>query len=287
MKFAVSTLALPDFGHLPLLPRLRLFGFGGVEIMPERAWPEAAPTAREVASYRYAVTDAGLEVIGLDGLLDGDAELGILAGGEAAERTIVRLVKMSALCRDLGGKTLVLGQPRWRNGLDLTAAWTRCRLFLDALLPRIEAHGTVLCLAPLGPQSADFCGPARECRLLVDYMDHPSLGLHLSSATQVENADCGHAPFSVVRGRLDHFHANEPGLAPLGSSGLVDHADFRRHLAAINYRNWVVMKQRIAPDPLTGLEQSARSLSDWYLRLDNLSLYQRQAAQAKLMGAAS
>jgi sugar phosphate isomerase/epimerase len=274
MKLAVSNLALPARNHAHLLPRLRQMGLTGLEVVPSQAWADGA-NSREISTYRYAVEGAYLDIVGLDQILAGRQEFNLLAGGETAQRTADELVRLSAICRDLGGRTLILGDGLERGSLPLDTAWIECRNFLEALLPRIEDHGTVLCFAPRVP--ADFCGVARECRLLSDYFQHPSLGLHLNSLAQVENNDTGHSSFSAVRDRLDHFHANEPGLAELGSTGRIDHADFRRHLASISYRKWVVLKQRVSSDPLDGLSRAAASFCEWYLREDNRSLQRNRA----------
>jgi sugar phosphate isomerase/epimerase len=284
LKFAASAFALPAFDHLDLLPCLRPLGLTGLEVVPSRTWPDTGwgLTAREVATYRYAVDQAGLEIIGLDGLLTDRPELGLFKGAEATARTADVLVHLSEICRDLGGRTLIWGGERWRGDMPAEKAWTMCRSFLETLLPRIETHGTVLCFSPLAHASADFCRTARECRMLVNHLDHPSFGLHLSAAVQAANFDTGHAPFSAVRDRLDHFHADEPGLATVGTSGVVDHSDCRRHLAAISYRQWVTLKQRETADPLDGLEQGACHLTSRYLREDNLAMRQRRRRLASL-----
>ncbi|HLN23298.1 MAG TPA: sugar phosphate isomerase/epimerase [Patescibacteria group bacterium] len=274
MKLAVSNLALPARNHAHLLPRLRQMGLTGLEVAPDHTWADSA-SSREVTAYRYAAENAYLDIVGLDMLLANRPEFSLLAGRETAHRTADELVRLSALCRDLGGRSLILGNGLDRGSLPLDTAWIECRNFLEALLPRIEDHGTVLCFAPRAP--ADFCGTARECRLLADYFQHPSLGLHLNSLAQVENNDTGHSSFSAVRDRLDHVHANEPDLASLGSTGRIDHADFRRHLASVSYRKWVVLKQRAATDPLDGLSRSAASFCELYLREDNQSLQRNRA----------
>jgi len=277
MKFALSTLALPPASLPLLLPHLRQMGFTGIEVMPA-ALPAGS---RALATFRYSAEQAGLEIVGLDDILSEPFHLARLADPAEMTALVERIAGLSALCRDLGGHSLTLGSQRRIGDVPSSEAWTLCRLFLDKLLPRIEEHGTLFCFEPLGPQHADFCGPARECRLLVDYVDHPGFGLQMNSRAQVENGEPGHAPFSALRGRLDLFQASEPGFAPIGETGLVDHADMRRHLSSINHKNWVVLKQRPAADPLEGLRQSARLFSDWYLRLDNLSMLKRQAALAQ------
>lgn len=277
MKIAVSTLALPAGDPGSLLPALAALGVAGLEISADRLGD--GDGSASALLWRRAAETAGLEVVGIAGLLDDRPELGIFADGETRERTLDRLSTLSALCRDMGGRTLVLGAGRRRGDLPAKAAWGAARTFLDQLLPRLEDHGTLLCFEPLGPADTDFCNTATECRFLADHLDHPSLGLMLSARGQAENDDTGHMAFAALRGRLDHFHANEPGLAPLGATGRIDHADFRRHLAANGYRGWLTLVQRAASDPWADpwadLEARLRFVRDMYLRKDNLSLARR------------
>lgn len=280
MRLAISTLALPPFRHAHLLPVMAQLGFTGLEVRPERAFA-TPPSTREAATYRYAAEEAGLAILGIDV----EEPLPLLA--EDVRPVLERMKTFSSLCRDLGGRVVTLSSPRRLEGVDLAQAWNRMRLLLDALLPQIEPHGTVLCLKPLGPAFADFCAPARECRLLTDYVDHPSFGLMLSAKTQVERDELGHAPFSAVRGRLELFHADEPEDAPLQPGCLGDHSDFRRHLAAISHRGWVVMRQRAGDEPQAQLEASAAYFRSCYLRQDNLSLIRRQAMLSQTAGVLS
>jgi sugar phosphate isomerase/epimerase len=175
--------------------------------------------------------------------LSGRPDLGLFDLPGMGGRAIEYLTQLSAICRDLGGKTLILG-PRWKKRLTDRLAWMQARVFLELLLPRIETHGTVLCFNQLGPGEGDFCTTARECYMFVNAIDHPAFGLHLSAAGLAANGENGHASFAAVRGRLEHFHADEPDFAAPGSSGKIDHADMRRHLAAISYDGWVSLVQR-------------------------------------------
>jgi sugar phosphate isomerase/epimerase len=278
MKLAVSNTALPPRKHMALLPYLSQMGFSGLEVAPAWVWENAMRDsgAASVAAYRHAAEKAGLTIIGLHSLLLAQPGLGIFHDPETVKRTEDFLVHLSAICRDLGGRTLILGSGRQRCGLPVKQAWIQCRDFLQRLLPRIESHGTVLCFDPLGPTETDFCNTATECRILANAMDHPSFGLQLNSCGLTENKESGHAIFSSIYGRLEHFTINEPGCVPLGDSGRVDHAAMRRHLSASGYKGWVSIEQRASADPLSELSRSARFLVDHYLRKDNLSLYLQQ-----------
>lgn len=263
MKLCASTLALPSVDAASLLPDLRAMGLDGVEVAPAHTWPAGIDTA-EVTAFRRAAEAAGLSVVGLHGV-DTD---GMFADHDTQQAAIEHLVACSALCRDLGGHTVVLGA-RWCHDLPEREAWKAGRDFLERLLPRIEDHGTVLCLAPLAPDQGDFCATAKSCYLMTNAVDHPSLGLHLSAAALAATGEMGHATFAAVRGRLDHFHADEPELATAGSSGRVDHADLRRHLAAISYFGWVSVVQRQIPGlTLEALRHGTRFIADTYLPID-------------------
>ncbi len=272
MKLAASNIALPAWDHVHLLPRLPELGIKGLEISPSRAWDVSwnEVTAQDVTAYRQAAETAGLEVVGLHGLLYDHPELGLFREPEIVKRTADALVGISAICRDLGGKTLVLSGNRWCYGLEQMEAWNRAREFFDELMPRIEPHGTVFCLKPLGHDETDFCNTAEQCRLLASAVDHPSMGLHLDSCALMENDEMIHTPFAAIRGRLDLFHLSEPGGAEMGSTGRIDHADLRRHLAAISYFGWISMIQRNpdGEDGIDSLARSARFITETYLPID-------------------
>jgi len=268
MKLAASNLNFPAFRHLDLLPVLPALGIEGLEVAPAHTWldPWDGVPSAEVKAYRKAATSAGLKIVGLHCLLSGRPDLGLFDMLGMGGRTISYLTQLSAICRDLGGKTLILG-PRWRRRLTDRTAWLQGRAFLELLLERIETHGTVLCFDQLAPGEGDFCTTARECYMLVNAVDHPAFGLHLSAAGLTANGETGHAPFASVRGRLEHFHAGEPAYAPLGSSGQIDHTDLRRHLAAISYTGWVslVQRARAGLNLFAALAQGASFAANRYL----------------------
>ena len=280
MKFALSTLALPPGDHRQWLARLPAWGFAGVVLVPSRLWADW-PDPAQVALYRRAVEQAGLAVAALHVPAGDYPLLNLLAGEGAGEEgdPAAHLLRLSALARDLGASTLVIGHGRWRRELPMDGAWARCFDLLDRVLPVLERQGVQLCFEPLGPGDGDFCTRASECRILTNAVDHPALGLQLNARALVENGESGHSVFAAIYGRLESFTVNEPGLLPLASTGRVDHAAMRRHLAASGYEGWVVLEQKFIergfPD---GLEQSAALLLERYCRQDNLSLARHDAA---------
>lgn len=268
MRLALSNLALPPFDHIHLLPRLRAFGIEGIEVAPDHTWQPAASgfCPGLVSRYRRAVEASGLRIVGLHAVLGGRPELGLFEEVDTRRRTIDHLAHLSAVCRDLGGRTLVLDS-RWRRELPGKDAWMAGRAFLEALLARIEDHGTMLCLAPLARTEGDFCNTANDCLMMVNAIDHSSFGLHLGAKALALNGETGHATFAAVRGCLQHFHVDEPdGVVP-GATGLIDHVDLRCHLSAIAYRGWVSIVHRRGSrcDPMETVARGVRFVTDHYV----------------------
>ncbi len=265
MRLAISNLALPAYYHVGMLPYVHSLGVEGLEVVPAHTWPDRV-SSRMVQEYRAAVEDAGLSVIGMHGLFRHRPDLGIFTTGEKRARSLELLVQLSAVTRDLGGRTLIL-EARWRNEMPERQAWLRCRDFLHEVLPRIESHGTVLFFAPLAPADGDFCGHARHCYMLTNALDHDSFGLHLGAAALAANGEMGHTTFAAVRGRLELIHLDEPSHAVLGSTGQVDHVDMRNHLAAITYNGWASLVQQTVPaaDPAISLRRGLRFFANSYM----------------------
>ncbi len=248
MKLAASNLMLPAFDHARLLPRLTQHGVAGLEVAPFHTWPIARDgvTGKDVRDYARMSEIAGLTIIGLHGLTEQPLDVEKLMIGAYKAKIMAQLIDLSVICRDLGGRTMIL-EARRRGALPERSAWIVMREFLEEFLPQIEAHGTVLCLAPLTSPDGDFCTTARECYMLTNAIDHASLGLHLGTAGLSSGGAPKHSVFAAARGRLELFHIDEPGRALIGATGDVDHVDFRRHLVSSTYTGWVSVVQGAGP----------------------------------------
>ena len=72
--------------------------------------------------------------------------------------------------------------------------------------------------------------------------------------------------FARAGARLVHFHANEPGLRPLGESGTIPHARFSDCLREIGYARFVSIEQRMfsEDDAIDDITRSAQFLKEHY-----------------------
>jgi sugar phosphate isomerase/epimerase len=173
------------------------------------------------------------------------------------ERTSAYLAELARLCRDVGGKIMVLGSPKQRNllpGVTHDQALDYAADVIRRALPVLAECGVVLAVEPLGPVEGDFLVTAAAGVQLIERVDSPQCRLHLDvkamSTEQQPIADLirEHARWLV------HFHANDPNRRGPGM-GSVDFLPIFAALRDIDYRGWVSVE---VFDYTPGVETLAR-----------------------------
>tara|TARA_R110002167_G_C12703706_1_gene654015 strand:- start:70 stop:888 length:819 start_codon:yes stop_codon:yes gene_type:complete len=268
MKFAISNIALSPYKHADELQHLADLGFTGLEVAPSRVWQDTwhGLTPAMVASYRRDVEAAGLKVLGLHSLLFDQKDMGLFADAEGRARVLDFMTHLSAVCRDLGGTTLIWGAGRWRHGRSLVDANAYATDFFQDLDNRIKDHGTWFCFEPLGSKDSDFLNSVVDAEKLVATLAVPSVGLHLDTKGIAENGEMTAEIATLAKPYLKHVHVNEPGLGILGSTGEIDHVAFAEILNGIGYGGFVSIEQRMVDpaDTLGPVRQSAAYLTSVY-----------------------
>jgi sugar phosphate isomerase/epimerase len=246
MQYAVSNIALTAFDHLDELPMIADLGITGLEIAPSRIWQDTwqGLSVSDIDAYGRALEAAGLQAVGLHSLFFDHPDLGLFRNPSGRARTLDFLVHLSGMCRDLGGKTLIWGGGRQRGEVGAQDAFEESVAFMADLCNRIADHGTVFCFEPLGPQSTDFINTAQDSLNIVRAVDHASLAVQLDAKALFQNDEVTLERFQAVAERLVHFHANEPDLGILGTSGDIDHAAMGEFLRAVGYDRFVSIEQR-------------------------------------------
>lgn len=273
MRLAVSNIGLPAFDHRAELARLPALGFEGLEVAPSRVWRDTwcGLKPADVAAYRRTVEAAGLRVVGLHSLFFDQPELGLFKGAAPRARALDFLQHLSGVCRDLGGRTLIYGSSaaRRRGTLAADVAFAEAADFFAALAGRIKDHGTCFCFEPLGPDESDFINSAFDSLRIITAVASPTLRLQLDAKALVQNNEAGASTFRAAAPVLVHFHANDPGLGVLGSSGKVDHRALGDMLQEIGYDGYVSLEQRMLTpdDPMKDIERSAGVLHTCYVRV--------------------
>ncbi|MDC1214662.1 sugar phosphate isomerase/epimerase [Rhodospirillales bacterium] len=247
ISVSASTIALPPGDHDAVLSSLPELGIEALEVAPSRrwdnTWQELKPS--DVTTYRRVIETTGLSVLGLHSLLFDHKDLSLFGDEKTQNDLADFLVHLSAVCRDLGGRTLIWGGGRLRHDVPITAATNHAISFMGDVCHRIEKHGTCFCFEPLGPTDSDFINSAREALEICHAISHPALQMQLDAKALFENNEITEDLFVAVADELVHVHANEPGLAVVGSSGDVDHKQIGQFLRRINYNGYVSAEQRM------------------------------------------
>lgn len=243
MKYAICNETFLDWPFDKAFAFARECGYTGIEIAPFTIDTDArriTPAQRaEVARQAQA---ADLEVVGLHWLL-AKTEGFYLTTPDAAIRraTSEYLAELARLCRDVGGKYLVLGSPLQRNllpGVTHEQALEYAADTIRGALPVLEETDTILAVEPLGPAEGDFMNRADDGVRLAEMVGSAHCRLHLdckamsSEPEPIADNVRRHAPWMV------HFHANDANRLGPGM-GEIDFVPIFAALAEIDYRGWV------------------------------------------------
>ena len=243
MKFAICNETFKDWPFDKAFAFARECGYTGIEFAPFTMNKDArqiSPAKRE--EVRGQAEEAGLEVVGLHWLLAFTEGFYVTTpDAEVRRATSEYMGELARLCRDLGGKVLVLGSPMQRNllpGVSHDQAMEYAADTLRGAMPYIEECGLVLAVEPLGPEEGDFLRTAELGVKLIEMIDSPRCRLHLDvKAMSTEDKPID----AIIRDnaqRLEHFHANDANRRGPGM-GDVDFKPILAALQEVDYQGWV------------------------------------------------
>jgi sugar phosphate isomerase/epimerase len=193
-------------------------GYDGLEIAPFTlsASPEKISTA-EAAKIRATVEASGLVVTGLHWLLVKPDGLS-LTDPDVTVRTatIAVMIRLTALCAELGGAVLVHGSPKQRQiapGETHATALARLQDGLTQVASAAAKAGVVYCIEPLSRRETALVNTVAEAAELVRSIDHPNLRTMIDcSAAGLTETDP--VPSLIDRwlptGLITHIQVNDP-----------------------------------------------------------------------------
>ena len=259
MKLAICNETFQDWPFDRAFAFARELGYTGIEFAPFTMNPNAYEiTGAQRARVRQQAEAAGLEVVGLHWLL-AFTEGYYLTSPEADVRakTAAYLGELARLCRDLGGRVLVLGSPKQRNrlpGVSEDQAMQYAADVLQQAMPAIEQCGTVLAVEPLSPEEGDFLLTAEAGVRLMRMVDSPHCRLHLDVKAMSSEAQPIPDIIRQNAAYLEHFHANDANRRGPGM-GEIDFLPILAALRQIDYQGWVSVE---VFDYAPGVEALAR-----------------------------
>lgn len=240
VRFGVNTLLWTagfDEKDLPLLGRIKGWGFDGVEIA--RFAFDGFPAAR----IRRAIQDEGLGCT-FCSALTGDLSL-VSADAAIRARTLDFLKQGIATAAELGSGIFMgpfcapVGQlPGRRRNAD---EWKWAVEGFRALGPALEAANVKLAHEPLNRFETYFSNTAEDALALCDEAGPANLGIIVDTFhCNIEAKNTAQTVRNVAR-RLVHFHASESDRGVPGT-GQVHWRDTLSALKQVNYDGWIVIE---------------------------------------------
>jgi len=246
-------------------------GYHGIEIAPFTLGDSVEKISSELRKEtRKIITDNGLETVGLHWLFAGPDGLHITTNDEKIRgRTRDYLSCLLDLCRDLGGKVLVLGSPKQRNlqvGQTYEQAKKRAADLLESVLDKANDLNLTICIEPLSPIETDFINTVAQAMEFVRQINHPNLKIHLDvKAMCSELIPVPEIIRSVQAEDIGHFHVNDPNLYGPGMGDL-DYAPIVNAIHDIGWDKWLSVEVfKYDPDPETIARRSIEYLKSFFL----------------------
>lgn len=243
MKYAICNETFQDWPFEKAFSFAAELGYTGLEIAPftiHTSAYEIDPAQR--AAVRKQANAAGLEIIGLHWLLAKTSGYYLTTpDATIRKKTADYLAELARLCRDLGGRIMVLGSPAQRNLLPGVSHDQAMELAADCLrqaMPVLEECDVTLAVEPLSPKDGDFLLTAELGKQLCELVGSPHCRLHLDCKAMSSETQPIPQLLREHRQLLEHFHANDPNLRGPGM-GELDFVPILQTLLEIDYRGWV------------------------------------------------
>ena len=259
MKYAICNETFQDWPFEKAFSFAAELGYTGLEIAPFTIHTNAyeIDSAKRIA-VRQQADAAGLEIIGLHWLLAKTSGYYLTTPDAAIrKKTADYLAELARLCRDLGGRIMVLGSPAQRNLLPGVSHDQAMELAADCLrqvMPVLEECDVTLAVEPLSPKDGDFLLTAELGKQLCELVGSPHCRLHLDCKAMSSETQPIPQLLREHRQLLEHFHANDPNLRGPGM-GELDFVPILQTLLEIDYRGWVSVE---VFDYTPGVEALAR-----------------------------
>jgi len=240
VKFGVNVFiwsASFDASFLPLLPRIKEWGFDGIEV------PLLNPEAFAAEDLRKGLADDGLEATACS-VLPGNLSL-ISDSADVRKQTVQHLTRCAEVAASVGIK-LIAGPlyspvgflPGRRRTTD---EWNRAIECYQQLVPALDAHDVTLCIEPLNRFETYFLNTCEDATALMKAVDSQRIRILFDTFhANIEEKQVADA-LLATRGYLGHVHTCENDRGTPGS-GHVPWNAVRDAIAALDYEGWVTIE---------------------------------------------
>lgn len=227
MRLAISNIAWDICEDEAIAVLLQGHGIDAIDIAPGKYFQQPNQvTSSEIRQVKNWWSERNIEITGMQALLFGSSGLNVFGSSDVQESLLRHLNGICKIGGELGAQRLVFGSPknRDRSGLTDAEAMTSSVSFFRRLGHIADSHGVVICLEPNPPcYGANFMTTSAETAQVVEQVAHAAIRMQFDTGALTINDE---NPAEVLRkyaSLIEHIHASEPNLLPLGDGG-TDHA---------------------------------------------------------------
>jgi D-psicose/D-tagatose/L-ribulose 3-epimerase len=268
MKLAASNIAWGPSDDEAVAAVLRQHGFSGVEIAPSKRWeaPAEAPP-REVAEYRAAWKERGLQIVAMQALLYARPDLQLFGSPSVRRALRDHLAALVDLASGLGAGALVFGSPknRQRGSMPFDEATAIAVEFFREVGAVAASRGCIICIEPNPPEyDCDFINTTAEAVTLCEQIGHDGVRVNGDAGAIAINGEDPLATITKAVKWFGHFHASEPSLVEVGGGHIQEACAIA--LGHEHYGGWISIEMRTAPDghPVEAVSRAASQIARLY-----------------------
>jgi D-psicose/D-tagatose/L-ribulose 3-epimerase len=240
MKFGVNSYiwaAAFDASQLPILPRIKAWGFDGIEV------PVFRPAEFDAVMVRRGLEANGLEVTTCASLVPGLSL--ITDDADVRKRTLAHVKDAIKVSAEVGSRLFAgplycpVGEiPGRRRTAD---EWKRAIEGIQALGDTLVSHNVTLAIEPLNRFETYFLNTDADAKALADAVNHPNVGILFDTFhANIEEKDIAEGCRTLGR-HVRHVHTCENDRGTPGS-GHVDWSGVAHALKDIGYDGWLTIE---------------------------------------------
>lgn len=227
MRLSISNIAWDVKDDISVVQLLREFQIDAIDIAPGKYFPAPADvTDDEIARVKKWWKDHGIDIIGMQALLFGTTGLNVFGDQHSQKAMLGHLRGICRIGAKLGATRLVFGSPknRDRSGLTDQQALEGATQFFGKLGDIASEWGVIICLEP-NPScyGSNFMTTSLETAKVVQLVSHSSIRMQLDTGAVIINEENLEIFLSKYSSLIEHIHASDPKLVPLGDSK-IDHS---------------------------------------------------------------
>jgi len=243
MKFGICNEIFKDWTIDRTIQYVAAIGYDALEIAPFTLGKLVTDIpAAERRRIRELANEKGIAISGIHWVLVQAEGMYVTHPDSAVrERTAQYFCDLVEFCRDLGGKTIVVGSPKQRNimdGVTHEQAWDWARSVFTNSVRRASDAGVTLCLEPLAPSETNFINTAAEAVSFVQQFGSPHFKIILDVKAMSSEAKPIPQIISESWPHFAYFHANDKNLKGPGF-GDVDFKPIAAALKKVGYGGYV------------------------------------------------